>query len=147
MDITWAEYVDRYVALLNAGWVVCDGRTVTNPYTNASVTLPDYTQRYLRMFATTANIRNLIGSQTQTTTDAGARPAGVTGDTALTTANLPIGVDGGHDVQIPGVENIVGITGRTATGHHHTVPAIPDHAHAVDMTPPSVNVIFLKRVW
>jgi hypothetical protein len=152
IDNTWAEYVDRYELLFRAGWVVCDGRTVTNPYTNASVTLPDLRGRYLRMFVQTAGAGNNFGATTQTTTEAGARAAGTTGGTALTAANLPAltvtaptaEVESGDPAQrVTSVS--VSYTGSAT--HTHSVPAIPDHTHVVDMQPLSVNVIYLKRVW
>jgi hypothetical protein len=145
-DGTWAGYLASYDAYFVRGWVVCDGRTVTNPHTNTPITLPDYRARYLRMFAQTAGAGLLFGADEQTTTEGGARAVGVTGGTALTAANLPI-KDGADQELSLGEQEISGVETQTATAHTHTVPAIPDHTHIVDMLPLSVNVIWLKRVW
>jgi hypothetical protein len=145
-DGTWAGYLAVYDAYFARGWVVCDGRTVTNPYTGVSVTLPDYRAHYLRMFAQTAGAGVKFGADQQTTTAGGARAVGVTGGTALTAANLPI-KDGADQELSLGEQEISGVETQVATAHTHTVPAIPDHTHIVDMLPLSVNVIWLKRVW
>jgi hypothetical protein len=99
------------------------------------------------MFANTGAAGTNFGAATQTTTDAGARATGVTGDTTLTAANLPIKTQTYTFTQNGDEDSLVGTTTQTATGHHHTVPSIPDHDHEVDMLPLSTNVIYLKRVW
>jgi microcystin-dependent protein len=145
---TWAEYTEVYSDLFARGWVVCDGRTVTNPYTSLSVTLPDLRGRYLRMFVNTAAAGNNFGADTQTTTAAGAHSHGDgTNATALTAANLPIKAKTETFTQNGDEDSLLGVESQTATAHSHTIPTVGDHAHTVDMLPLSVNVIYLKRVW
>jgi hypothetical protein len=145
-DGTWAGYLAVYDSYFLRGWVVCDGRTVTNPYTGVPVTLPDYRARYLRMFAQTGGAGLTFGADQQTTTESGARAAVVTSSTALTAANLPIKAGAAQSLSL-GEQTISGVETQVSTTHAHTVPAIPDHTHIIDMLPLSVNVIWLKRVW
>jgi hypothetical protein len=147
-DGTWAEYVEVYAELFARGWVVCDGRTVTNPYTNATVVLPDYRGRYRRMFVNTSAAGDKFGADTRTTTQNGVHEHnGVTGGTALTTANLPIAAAVIEFTQNGDEDSLNQVGSRVATVHTHTIAEDPGHVHQIDMLPLSVNVITLKRVW
>jgi hypothetical protein len=145
---TWAEYLAVYDDLFARGWVVCDGRTVTNPYTNLPVTLPDLRGRYLRMFIDTASAGSLFGASTQTTTAAGGHwHGGVTGGTALTAANLPIARTTVEVETLEDEDTIGQVDTQTATAHTHSIAEVNDHSHTVSMLPLSVSCIYLKRVW
>jgi hypothetical protein len=147
-DGEWADYVAVYEDLFRRGWVVCDGRTVTNPYTQTQVTLPDYRGRYRRMFAIAGNAGDTFGAATQTTTEAGRHAhGGVTGGTALTAANLPLARTTVEVEALLDEDTIGQVSAQTASAHTHSIPTVEDHTHVVDMLPLSVNVITLKRVW
>ena len=146
LDMTWAGYQAVYQDYLMAGWVICDGRTVVNPYNNTPVVMPNYVGRYLRMYATTAGLLQTFGATTQPTTATGSHNhGGNSGSTILTAANLPIGT--ASQPKSGDLDTITGAASQTATGHTHTIATASDHTHQVDMLPLSVNVIIIKRVW
>lgn len=145
MCITWQQFLDRYAELFYAGWVACDGGTVINPYTNASVQMPDFRSRYLRMYANSANLAAGFGQSTYLTTPSGGYSGALTGDTALSADQIPVRT--ASQPKSGNLDTITGAAAQTANGHHHTLPTISDHQHYVDVLPPSINVIFFMRVW
>lgn len=148
----FASYVENYAALLAMGWVIADGRTVTNPYTNASVTAPNFIGRHLRFGSSDA--RSVFGTDVQATSSSGTHAHG--GDTApesLTDAQMPssvlmdIAITGTGGAAGAGTSQIVRTRSGLNQGHSHGIASDGAHTHTVTVTPASIRLIPLARMF
>lgn len=171
---SFRAYLDNYTILLLMGWVIADGRTVINPYTETEVTAPNLVNLYPRFG--TSNALSVFGSDTQTTADAGLHShgattalagvhlhGGTTGGTSITEAQLPstvltevtISGSGGSvgagtatiNRTRPGTDSPHNHTIAADGGHAHDIGADGVHAHTVTVTPLSVYLIPLARIF
>lgn len=87
------------------------------------------------------------GGRTSSTTEAdGARPAGVTGNTSLTAAQVPeIVITENSRQDAAGATKSVTTVGYGAAGapHAHTVPAEAAHTHEFTIRPPYFSLIYV----
>jgi hypothetical protein len=172
----FAAYTANYNTLLSFGWVIADGRTVTNPFTGGSVTAPNFLGRYPK-FGSSALA--LSGAATQTTAPGGSHTHTISGTgthnhaigtTTLTDAHIPTGVL--YDITPATSTGSTFGVGEFATAlftkirsglgqghthtidsgglggaHNHTISAGSDHTHTVTMAPPTIELIPLARIF
>lgn len=147
---TWADFLAEEASLLEQGWACADGRTVTNPFTNATVALPDLRGRYPYFFDDTGTIGDPFGEWIHTSSSNGAH-AHAANNTSAASAGPSLNVSyalvstgGGGPYQV--VDNVT-INAVATHVHAYTTPSAGAHTHEVDVTPPSVSCIPLMRVW
>ena len=143
-----------------AGWAICDGRVVTRTDGAGPIGTPNLIGRFILADLTSGT----VGGSTSTAGTTGAVGAhthsGATGNTTLTTAQMPSHT---HDVaNTMGAGNRVTISGSggiseatrtsTATGgdqpHSHTIGSDGAHSHAVTVTftPVFFTLIYIMRI-
>ena len=161
--MSWANFTLVYDSLIEPfGWVYCDGRTVTIPTSGASYTAPNLLGRYFMALDNPDLVGTgggLLGSISKTTEPGGDHNhGGVTGETALSVAQLPphshpytrttgsAGTSGGGGLG-NGATASTGDAG-SGQGHLHSIGLSGAHTHVVgDIRPPSVMVIPVIRAW
>jgi hypothetical protein len=148
---SFQSYADNYTGLLNEGWVIADGRTVRNPFTNANVTAPNFLGRYPKFGA---NALALSGAATQTTSIGGDHThGGSTAAVGLIDANMPSGVLFEVGIGDPGgnfgsgSNSLNRIRSGTGLPHSHGIAAAGGHTHTVTMAPPTIELIPLARIF
>lgn len=141
--------IDNYNTLFFWGWIFADGRTVVNPYTGFGVTAPNLIGRYKYMDSNAS----FFGAASNLTSVAGAHGHGfATGTTQLGAGNLPpITVTLTKD-QVQAGSGFLRVLSATATyvgtaDHAHSIAADGDHQHVVTLSPLSVGVIPLIRLY
>ena len=146
---SWAELsVIYYTDLVPRGWVVCDGRTETNPYPpNNQVTVPNLLGLYAYFFDDVGQLGSTQFAHTKTTSEAGAHAhTGSTGAVALTGAHLPT-LARTKAVQSGAGAGVVDEYSGVGAGHAHAIAADGTHFHTVDVRPASIVVVPLLRCW
>lgn len=170
---TWTTFLSIYEGQYRAyGWLLCDGRTDTNPFTGVAFTTPNLFGRYLMCLDDTSVVGlggGSFGSTSKTTEAAGTHShAGSTGLTALTTAQLPphdhangnfnrllrvtgggtaTATDAGSDVAINEAGGIIASVG-SGQGHAHGIGSDGSHQHTItDIRPLTAMVIPVIRAW
>lgn len=161
--MSWANFLAVYETYFRPyGWIFCDGRTETNPFTGAAYVAPNLLGRYLVGFDNASVVgtgAGFFGSTSKTTELAGTHNhGGVTGETALTVNQIPphshpytrttgsAGTSGGGGLG-NGATASTGDTGG-GQGHLHSIAPDGSHQHAIsDIRPLSVMVIPVIRAW
>ena len=166
---SFADYTANYNTLLSFGWVIADGRTVRNPFTGANVTAPNFLGRYPKFGS---NALALSGSATQTSSASGSHSHTVaTGGSHTHTTNSAGSHT--HDINVAGTFDLntgsgalfeLGAGGTshrhtmttesghthtvsTDSGHTHGIASASDHTHTVSITPPTIDLIPLARLF
>lgn len=152
-----------YSSGIPAKFAICDGRTVARTDGGGNITTPNLVDRFVRG-STSPQLVGGSWTTTPTTSAAGSHShAGVTGDTALSIAQMPahthtvpnsvVGSGGSHfQLGPPGGDQLVANQVTTSTGsgaaHNHLVFADGSHQHTVtvDLYPPWMTMIYIMRV-
>lgn len=146
----WEDFLAQADDLLGRGFAACDGRTVTNPDTGINFTLPDFRGKYPYFFDDTSTIGTTFGDWTHATTvdgahaHANANTSAASGGPSLNVSYALVSTGGGGSHQV--VENVT-INNAATHVHNFTTPTGGAHQHTVDVTPPSISLIPLMRVW
>ena len=146
---TFAQFVAAYdTELLPRGWVLCDGRTQTNPYPpNNQVTVPNLLGLYTYFYDDPAQLALGAFSHTKTTNEGGRHAhGGTTGNFQLTGAHLPT-LAKTKAVQDGEGTAVVNEYSGAGAGHPHAISEEPPHTHTVDVRPASIVCIPLLRCW